>query len=167
MVRDPGARRARAALSWAVTIALGALAVTAWSRGDLDAIPGLGEAAAALVALLVLGACAALSVWLSLGGTRIALREGEIEFRPSPLTGRAVAIFDEVRLAVEHTTDDDGDDWFELQARSRGERRTIDRRMNEPDRILGLARWIAERCGAPLDLGRGVEESEEDEALAA
>ena len=161
LVRDPAARRGRAAAAWSMTIALAAGATFAWSRGVLDG-------SWALAALLALCACAAGSVWASLGGTRIVVREGEIEFRPAPLTGRSNATIREARLCVEHTTDDDGDDWFELQARSGDERRTIDRRMNESERVLQLARWIAARSGAPLDLGRGVEDDrEERQTLAA
>jgi hypothetical protein len=161
LVRDPAARRGRAAAAWSVTIALAAGAAFAWSRGLLDG-------SAALAALLVLCACAAGSAWASLGGTRIVVREGEIEFRPARLTGRSNTTLREARLSVEHTTDDDGDDWFELQARSGDQRRTIDRRMNESERVLQLARWIAAQSGAPLDLGRGVAEAEEeDQALAA
>ena len=161
LVRDPAARRGRMVVAWGITIALAAAAAFGWTRGVLD---GLG----ALAALLVLCLIAAGSIWTSLGGTRIVVREGEIEFRPPLLTGRSNATLREARLSVEHTTDDDGDDWFELQARAGDERRTIDRRMNESKRVLQLARWIAARSGAPLDLGRGVEEGrEEDRPLAA
>ena len=161
LARDPAARNGRAALAWSLTIALTAGAALAWSRGLLDG-------AWAVAALLGLCACAAGSVWASLGGTRIVVREGEIEFRPARITGRSIVTLREARLSVEHTTDDDGDDWFELQARAGDQRRTIDRRMNESERVLQLARWIAARSGAPLDLGRGVEDDgEESQALAA
>src|SRR5262249_52241012 len=144
-------------------------AVFAWWHGELGGTPGDGEAGAlrALVALLVLAAGVAASVWLTLGGTRIVVREGAIEFRPGPLAGRSTATFGPVALTVEHTTDDDGDDWFELQARSGHQRRTIERRMNESRKVVRLARWMAECSGAPLDLGRGVEDAEEDREVAA
>jgi hypothetical protein len=167
LVRDPGARRARAVAAWSTTIALVAGAVFAWYRGYLAEVPGLGGDALALFALLGLAGCVAGSAWLSFGGTRIVVRKGAIEFRPGPLAGRSTAILEKLTLVVDHTTDDDGDDWFELQARSGQQRRTIDRRMNESRKILQLARWIAEQSGAPLDLGRGVEYGDAESRAAA
>ena len=167
LVRDPVARRVRAAAAWWGTVVLAAAAWFAWSRGYLVGSPGLAGDVGALLALLGLGACVAGSAWLSLGGTRIIVRKGAIEFRPGPLAGRSAAILEKVTLFVEHTTDDDGDDWFELQARSGQQRRTIDRRMNESRKVLQLARWIAEKSEAQLELGRGVEGDERSEALAA
>jgi hypothetical protein len=161
LVRDPAARRGRAAAAWGGTMVLAAGAALAWTRELLDGPRALG-------AFLALCACAAGSVWASLGGTRFVVREGEIEFRPARITGRSSVTLREARLSVEHTTDDDGDDWFELQVRSGDERRTIDRRMNESERVLQLARWIAAHSGAPLDLGRGVEDAGDDRhSLAA
>jgi len=167
LARDPAQRRARAGAAWTATAALTAVAVFAWQRGYLDASWGLGEGAAALAALAALCACVAGSAWLSLGGTQIAVRKGEIEFRPGLLAGSGAETLRKPRLAIEHTTDEDGDDWFELQARSGERRRTIDRRMNEAEQTLQLARWIAERSEAPLDLGRGVAEYEQEHRAAA
>jgi hypothetical protein len=151
-------RRGRVVAAWCATGALAVGAYFAWQRGYLDVSWGLGEGAGALAALLFLCACAAGSAWLSLGGARVVVRKGQIEFRS--LAGGSNETLRKPKLAIEHTTDEDGDDWFELQARSGERRRTIDRRMNEAERILQLARWIAERSEAPLDLGRGVAEYE-------
>jgi hypothetical protein len=118
--------------------------------------------------VLVSGLLAAGSVWLTFGGTEIVVREGEVEVRRGFLGLSSIRTLEAVRLSVEHTTDSDGDDWFELQARSGGERVTLDLRMNESWRVLELARWIAEQSRSPLDLGRGVEDAEDHpEARAA
>jgi len=162
LARDPAARRGQVAAAWLATVALGAAAVAAWQRGYLDVSLGLGEGAGTLAALVFLGACVAGSAWLTWGGMRVLVRQGEIEFRSGPLMGRGAETLKKPRLTVEHTTDEDGDDWFELQARTGDRRRTIYRRMNEVESILQLARWIAGRTGAPLDLGRGVAEYEQE-----
>src|SRR5262249_14407268 len=86
--RDPAARRGPGAAAWVMTAALTAAAVAAWQRGYLDVSWGLGEGAGTLAALVVLAACVAGSLWLSLGVTRILVRPGELEFRPGPLAGR-------------------------------------------------------------------------------
>jgi hypothetical protein len=109
----------------------------------------------------------AASAWHSFGGTGIVVRKGEIEFQRGPLAGGARETLKPFGLSVGHTTDDDGDDWFELQARSGDRHRTIDRDMNDSETVLLLARWIADRSGASIDLGRGVETGGEAERLAA
>ena len=163
LARDPAERRARAGAAWIATVVLATGAAVAWQRGFLDATWGLGEGAAALAALVLVCACVVGSAWLTFGGTQIAVRKGEIEFRAA---GRGAETLRNPRLVVEHTTDEDGDDWFELQARSGERRRTIDRRMNEAEQTLQLARWIAERSATALDLGRGVAEYEQEQRAA-
>lgn len=161
LVRDPAARLVRAAAAWTAMAACAA-ATTFLSGGGLDMLPGalLGPLQAAGV--LVSGLLAAGGVWLTFVGTEILVREGAVEVRRGFLGLRSIRTLESVRLSVEHTTDSDGDDWFELQARSGGERLTLDLRMNESRPVLELARWIAGKSGSPLDLGRGVEDAEDE-----
>jgi len=165
LVRDPAIRRRQAAVAWSVTLGLAAGAVFAFGPGLVQGTWETGEALAAVAAALVLALFAFGSAWLSQGGTEMVVRPGEIEIRKRFFSRRSSQKLKPLRLRVEHSTDSDGDDWFELQARAGLDRRTIARRMNESESVLGLARWIAAKSGAPLDVGRGVEE--EDRAALA
>ena len=158
-------RRRQAAVAWSVTVGLAAFAAWTFGRDYLQGAWGVGEALAAVAATVVLVVLAAGSAWLSHGGTDFLVRPGELEIRRRYFAQRSSQKLKPLRLRVEHSTDSDGDDWFDLQARAGESRRTIERRMNESEDVLQLARWIAEKSGAPLDVGRGVEE-EERQSLA-
>ena len=158
----------RAPLAWFATGTLAAAAAIAWSNGSLDVawLPVAGGGAVAAAAAVALATAA--SARYSFGGTEVVFRKGEIEFRRGPLAWGARETLKPFRLYVGHTTDDDGDDWFELQARSGDRHRAIEREMNDSETVLLLARWLADRSGADLDIGRGVVEGEgEERPLAA
>ncbi|HEY2955365.1 MAG TPA: hypothetical protein VGK89_08980 [Candidatus Eisenbacteria bacterium] len=162
LTRDPAARRRQAALAWTVTVALAAGAVIVLGRGYLEGPWGRREAMGAVAAVLGVALLAAGSLWLSHGRTELVVRPREIELRRRFLSRTSSRTVRPLKLRVEHSTDSDGDDWFELQALAGDERRTIERRMNESGAVLDLARWIAEKSGAPLDIGRGVEGEERE-----
>lgn len=162
-------RARRGAVAW---LAIGTLAVAAGIARvsgalDLKWLPYADGVLIAAVAALAAVAFAA-SAWQAFGGTEIVVRKGEIEIRRGPLAGGSSETLKPFRLSVGHSVDDDGDDWFELQVRSGDRHRAIDRQMNDSERVLLLTRWIADRSGAGIDVGRGVEGGEaEEHALAA
>ena len=152
LVRDPAARRARVLGAWTATAALAAAAVTAYGSGAMD-VGWAPEVALAALAILAIVLAAGRSAWLTFADTEIVVRPRAIEVCPGL---RASRVLDPVRFSVEHSTDSDGDDWFELHARAGFEHVVLERRMNESEPVLALAHWLARQSAAPLDLGRGV-----------
>lgn len=161
LLKDPASRSRRAGAVWVFTIGLAGAAAAGYMMGTLDGFLGLGEGMVVVLAAFFVLAGVAGGAWLAFGGTELILREGSLELRRGWLAGGSSETLKRLKLSIEHSTDADGDDWFELQARSGEQRRTLDRGMDESEELIELGRWIAQRTGAPLDIKRGVETDEE------
>jgi len=62
-------------------------------------------------------------------------------------------------LVVRLSTDDDGDDWFELEARGDGGSLRLEKSMNAGPEVLAFARFAAWHSGFPLDVPREAREA--------
>lgn len=131
-----------------VTAGAGALvAAAAARRGRIDGIVGLATAAG-LVAIAIDAFC----LWAAFACDAWVLTRGRVERvrRFGPWRRRRV-----VRngtLVVTHSTDDDGDDWFTLEARGDGEPLRVTKVMNAGPEVLSFARFAAWHSGFSLDL---------------
>jgi hypothetical protein len=151
-----------ALLAWSVTAAFlhGAASDTAWLPAAL-----LGVAVSAALGFGV--------VWLARGRNEWRIEAGSLVLQRR-FGNRVTERFRAARLALTWHEDSDGDDWYELEARSadaapepalfapfgRAQRRRIVRRMNDDATPRRLGLWLAERTGIPLDDRTGVEAGE-------
>lgn len=156
----PPARSRKAAgcaLVVAVLVTMGAVALVAAAfakRGHVDGI--VGVATAAVVATILVDA---LCLWVAVARDRWVLSKGHIERSRSfgPWSRRRA-----VRngtLVVRLSTDDDGDDWFELEARGDGGSLRLEKSMNAGPEVLAFARFAAWHSGFPLDVPREAREA--------
>lgn len=157
LVRPRAARRRGATIAWVVTGALALLAGFAFLAPRMNGEPVPGGAGAAGFAALVIAVLGLGSAWLSHGGSEIRVRHGALTFRRWFLGREWVETLEPARLEIERSTDGDGDEWLALRARLGRRSRVIERRMNDPDPVLALGRWIASRASVPLDLPRGLD----------
>ena len=139
-------------VAFVVTLGAGALvAAAARKSGRVDGIVGLATAAsvvAVAVDALCLWAAFARDAWvLSRGRVERVRRFGPWSRRRSVRKGT---------LVVTLSTDDDGDDWFTLEARGDGGPLRLEKSMNSGPEVLAFARFAAWHSGFPLDAaGRG------------
>jgi hypothetical protein len=133
-----------------------------WTTGILGAVcaltviqlpsggPGVAVAAA-IVASLGLGS-ALLALWFACGVSEIGLGRGWAEIRRG-WPGRVhVERLEPLRIRLRHHVDSDGDDHYTLQLTGDGGKHSVASTMNEPEPVLRLGRWMAERAGVALDL---------------
>ena len=151
-------RAAQVRVAWNAAAAVAVLA----GHGPLSALRdgswGAGETALVLIVTPLLLLFVGLSLWLSHGREDIGVHAGALEFRRRFLgRTRAVAVRP-ARLHVARNVDGDGDEWFRLRALDGARRRTLDRAMNAPERVVRLGRWLAAHTGLPLDIDPGMEE---------
>ena len=94
--------------------------------------------------LLCLWAAFARQTWVLRHGSLVrSLRVGAWERRREVRRGA---------LAVDLSTDSDGDDWFSLEARGEGGPVRVARAMNDGPAVLAFARYAAWHTGFPLDV---------------
>ncbi|HYN41082.1 MAG TPA: hypothetical protein VE129_04840, partial [Thermoanaerobaculia bacterium] len=138
-----------------VTAGAGALVASAAAkRGRIDGIVGLATAAA-VVAITVDALC----LWAAFARDAWVLTRGRVERvrRFGPWSRRRT-----VRngtLVVSLSTDDDGDDWFTLEARGEGSPLRLTKVMNSGPEVLAFARFVAWHSGFSLDLPDEVREA--------
>ncbi len=142
-------------VAFVVTSGAGALvAAAAARRGRIDGFVGLATAASVLAI-----AVDALCLWAAFARDAWVLRRGCVERvrRFGPWTwSRAVR---KGTLAATLSTDDDGDDWFTLEARGDGRPLRLMKGMNSGPAVLALARFAAWHSGFPLELADEVREA--------
>ncbi len=142
-------------VAFAVTTGAVALVVAAAAkRGRIDGIVGFAKAAV-VAAILVDALC----LWVAVARDTWVLSKGHIERSRSfgPWSRRRA-----VRngtLAVRLSTDDDGDDWFTLEARGAEKPLRLEKKMNSGPEVLLFARYAAWHSGFPLDLADEVREA--------
>jgi len=142
-------------VAFVVTSGAGALlAAAAARRGSVSGIVGV-----ATVAAVAAIAVDALCLWAAFARDAWVLAKGRVErvrrFGPwsrqrSVLGGTLVAAL---------TTDDDGDDWFSLEARGEGGPLRLAKSMNSGPEVLSFARFAAWHSGFPLELPGEVREA--------
>jgi hypothetical protein len=135
-------------VAFVVTSGVGALLVAAAAkRGSGSGIVGVATAAA-VVAVAVDAVC----LWAAFARDAWVLAKGRVERvrRFGPWT-RQLAVRDGT-LAVSRSTDDDGDDWFALEARGGGGPLRLVKSMNAGPEVLSFARFAAWHSGFPLDV---------------
>ncbi len=142
-------------VAFVVTSGAGALvAAAAAKRGRVDGIVGLATAASVLaiaVDALCLWAAFARDAWVLTGGRVERVRRiGPWAWRRAVRKGTLVATI---------STDDDGDDWFTLEARGDGGPLRLTKGMNSGPEVLAFARFAAWHSGFPLDLPDEVREA--------
>lgn len=145
------------ALLVALVVTAGAVALVAAAaakRGRIDGIVGI--ATAAVVATILVDA---LCLWVAVARDTWVLSKGHVERRRTfgPWSRRRA-----VRngtLGVRLSTDDDGDDWFELEARGEGGPLRLEKSMNAGPEVLAFARFASWHSGFPLDVPREVREA--------
>jgi hypothetical protein len=131
-----------------VTAGAGALVVAAAAKqGTVSGLTGLATAAVA-VALAVDALC----FWAAFARDAWTFAEGRVERIRTfgPWSARR-----EVRggrLVVAFSADDDGDDWFTLEARGEGGSFRLVKSMNSGPEVLAFARFAAWHTGLPLDV---------------
>ena len=138
-----------------VTSGAGALvAAAAGNRGRIDGIVGLATAASVLaivVDALCLWAAFARDAWVFVRGRVERVRRvGPWVWRRSVRNGTLVATL---------STDDDGDDWFTLEARGDGRPLRLTKGMNSGPEVLAFARFAAWHSGFSLELADEVREA--------
>jgi hypothetical protein len=114
-------------------------------------------AALGLLTLLFL-ALATGAFWLSHGGSAIALGVHWIEFRRHWARRRWVDRVEHPFLRVERSLDSDGDEHAHLVVLDGRRRLRVASAMNGHDEVVMLARWVAARTGARLEIAREFDE---------
>ncbi len=131
-----------------VTAGAVALVAAAFARkGRVDGIVGI--ATAAVVATVLVDA---LCLWVTMARDAWVLSKGQVERRRrfGPWSRRRA-----VRggtLVVRLSTDDDGDDWFELEASGEGGPLRLQKSMNDGPEVLAFARFAAWHSGFRLEV---------------
>ena len=142
-------------VAFVVTSGAAALVAAALAKGGrIDGIVGLATAASVLaiaVDALCLWAAYARDAWvLTAGSVERVRRFGPWAWRRAVRKGTLVATL---------ATDDDGDDWFTLEARGDGGPLRLAKAMNSGPEVLAFARFAAWHSGFPLDLPDEVREA--------
>ena len=142
-------------VAFVVTAGAGALlAAAAAKRGSVSGIVGV-----ATVAAVAAIAVDALCLWAAFARDAWVFAKGRVERvrRFGPWTRqRAVR---NGTLSVSLSTDDDGDDWFALEARGEGGPLRLEKSMNSGPEVLSFARYAAWHSGFPLELPGEVREA--------
>jgi len=139
-------RPTQAFILWCVT----AVVTLAWTVGmQVEALTGTGIAALILTLLLIAG-----SSWLTWERSAWLASPRRLKFRRQFGPWVSERQFEFAQLAIETSTDGDGDDTYTLIVRTAGERRTIQTALNDEGEIEDCARWLAARTGFPLFPGR-------------
>lgn len=149
-------------------------AYLAWSLG-----PGAVEAGSFPLVLLLLSGAVLVLVWgvILLAGSHIHWQIGSNRLvlqRVWP--NRCKTLFEAAGLEIAPARDEDGDEWFVLSAlktweegptiRALGHRRSLFRRMGDPEPVQRFAAWLVQRTGLPLkDLSTDEARGQEVERL--
>jgi len=159
LVPDRGIRRQQA---WAASLA--ALLAATLALVFLLRVPGKPAmlAPAGILAVMTL-AIAAGALWLARGRWEWWIGSGRLTLRKR-YGANVRAVFEARRLALETSSDSDGDRWYEvtaLAASAEGaaptpaqraqSRRRVARVMNDPFAMRQLAEWLAHASGLPLE----------------
>ena len=139
-------RPTQAFILWCVT----AFVTYVWTAGiRVDALTGAGIPALILTLLLIAG-----SSWLTWERSAWLASPRRLKFRRQFGPWVSERQFEFAQLAIETSTDGDGDDTYSLIVRTAGDRRTIQTALNDDGEIEDCARWLAARTGFPLFPGR-------------
>ncbi len=164
LVPDLGTRRKQARVSTVVALAASAVALVlvleSWKDPTL-----LPLAAMACTAAAGMGWGAA---WLARGRLEWRIGVGSVTQRRR-FGGRVSDRFRACRLEITESRDGDGDAWYALDAIApdavtlsppgrRQDRRTVVKRIHDPDVPRRIGRWLAHRAGIPLE-DRATEEA--------
>jgi hypothetical protein len=150
-------KAAGCALVVAVLVSMGAAALVAAAfakRGRVDGIVGVATAAV-VATILVDGLC----LWVAVARETWVLTKGHIErSRSFGRWGRRRAVRNGT-LVVRLSTDDDGDDWFELEACGEGGPLRLEKSMNAGPEVLAFGRFAAWHSGFRLDVSAEAREA--------
>jgi hypothetical protein len=129
---------------------MGAVALVAAAFAKSGRVDGIvGVATAGVIATILVDA---LCLWVAVARDTWVLSKGHIERSRSfgPWSRRRA-----VRngtLVVRLSTDDDGDDWFELEACGEGGPLRLEKSMNDGPEVLAFARFAAWHSGFRLEV---------------
>jgi len=175
LVKDPVVRRKQAAVAWFVFLLLAPVAAY------------ILQASIAQLSLLALGAIVAVGAGFAGWGAyqltycrdEWVLGTGSMRLQRRS-RGRAEPRFEAAALRLREEKDSDGDPWFKLVAVSaaaspalslreaRRHERVVMGVAGDPTEVRNLGRWLAQRCGLPLQDGTTAEaKAQETELLRA
>ena len=159
LVRDRASRPVSAGVLWTLAVLVGAgLAWGIHSALTQPTAPG-GISGLFMLTLAFLALVTGAS-WLSHGGTVIAIGAHWVEFRRHWFQRRWIERMNQPILRVERSVDSDGDEHANLVVvGDAGRRRGVTSAMNAHVEVVMLARWMAARTGAKLEIAREFEDA--------
>jgi hypothetical protein len=157
LMSDPKVRAAQARTLGIVAAVLGAGLVAGVAR----AATAGGFSPGAVVGLVLLAAAESAfalgAVFVAKGGVFIRPRAGALEIERLRFGKPSLLRLEPVTIAVERSTDSDGDDYFRLVAVGPGRRHTLASSLHDPRGPLHLGRWLAPRLQTELRVPRDLE----------
>jgi hypothetical protein len=148
--RRPALRQRQGALVGFLAAGLGAAALVLARRAMSGSDPRLWVPAAILGAFA--SGAAAGAAWLGFGREAIRMRAGQAEVHRWLAGRKQIEIFAPVSLALEHSTDGDGDDLYRLVMVGPSARKNVAQSLYQPDEPLEIGRWMAQKLGCELRL---------------
>ena len=148
--RRPALRQRQGAIVGILAAGLGAAALVLARRAMSGSDPLLWLPAA-ILGTLASGAAAG-AVWLGFGREAIRLRAGQAEVHRWLAGRKQIETFSPVSLALEHSTDSDGDDVYRLAMIGPSARKSVAQSLHQPDEPLEIGRWMAQKLGCELRL---------------
>jgi len=148
--RRPVLRQRQGAFVGFVAAGLGAIALVV-ARRALSGSDPLLWIPAAILGTFASGAAAG-AAWLGFGREAIRLRAGQAEVHRWFAGRKQIETFFPVSLALERSTDSDGDDLYRLVMIGPSARKCVAQTPDQPDEPLEIGRWMAQKLGCDLRL---------------